>query len=208
MGACSKVVPPRGTTLALLDRETRPLHADADSGWQRLMQDNGTRDDYVHQLTVTYGFEMPFEVACAYTPALSQLIDLRGRSRSPLIVQDLMMLGHTAEEVKAIRCTSLGPFQDAAEALAWLYVVERPTLRHADLHEHLTSRFVDLLRATSYLRAYEGTVNKRRAELGIALDQLCVSDKVCRRVTEAAHAAFSALIDWQRRTSPTLRSVG
>jgi heme oxygenase len=183
----------------MLDRETRAFHADVDRGWHRLLQGTDTtREDYVHQLTMTYGFETPFEAACAYTPGLSQLIDLRGRSRSSLIAQDLLMLGQAAEDVRAIRCAELAPFQDAAEALAWLYVVERPTLLYAEVHEELTSRFVDLLRATSYLRAYEGTVSKRWSELGIALDQLCVSDKVCRRVLEAARGAFGALVDWQR----------
>src|SRR4051794_4517693 len=69
-----------GTTLALLDRETRGLHAEADRGCHRLLRDGANRDDYVHQLTVTYGFEVPFEAACSYTPGLGQLIDLRGRA--------------------------------------------------------------------------------------------------------------------------------
>jgi heme oxygenase len=102
----------------------------------------------------------------------------------------------------------VAPFQDAAEALAWTYVVERPTLIHGDVREELTSRFVDLARATSYLGAYEGTASKRWAELGIALDQLCVSEKVCMRVIEAARAAFRALIAWHGTSDPALRSVG
>jgi heme oxygenase len=118
------------------------------------------------------------------------------------------MLGQAAEDVKAIRCAELAPFQDAAEALAWLYVVERPTSLYAAVHEELTSRFVDLMRSTSYLRAYEGTVSKRWSELGIALDPLCISDKVCKRVTEAARTAFGTLADWQRSSGPALRSVG
>ena len=89
-----------------------------------------------------------------------------------------------------------------------MYVVERPTLIYQDIRDELVSRFVDLARATTYLGAYEGAVSKRRAELGIALDLLCVSDKVCKRVIEAADAAFHALIEWQRTSHPTLRSVG
>jgi len=192
----------------MLDRETRAFHAATDRSWQRLLQGDTTRDDYVHQLIVAYGFEGPFETACAYTPGLSQLIDLRGRSRSTLIAQDLLMLGRAPDDVKAIHWAELAPFQDPAEALGWLYVVERPTLFYAEVHEELTSRFVDLARATSYLRAYEGTVSKRWSELGIALDQLCVSDKVCKRVTEAARTAFGVLVDWPRSRNPALRCVG
>lgn len=202
-------MPSGGTTLALLDRETRALHVEADRGWGRLLRDSSTtRDDYLHQLTVTYGFESAYEAACSYTPGVGQAIDLRGRWRAGLIAQDLLALGCTAHDVEAMRCYSLPPFQDAAEALAWMYVVERPTAVHEDVRDELVSRFVDFARATTYLGAYEGAVSKRRAELGIALDQLCVSDKVCKRVIEAARAGFHALIEWQRMSNPTLRIVG
>jgi heme oxygenase len=194
--------------LALLDRETHALHAKADRGWHRLLRGGVNRDDYVHQLTVTYGFEVPFEAACSYTPGLGQLIDLRGRSRSALIAQDLLALGCALDAVKSIPCHALAPFQDPAEALAWMYVVERPTLIYAEVCEELTSRFVDLGHATTYLNAFESSTSKRRSELGIALDLLCVSDRVCKRVTEATHAGFHALIEWQRRNDPMLQSVG
>ena len=113
------LVPSGGTTLALLDRETRALHVEADRGWVRLLRDSSTtRDDYLHQLAVTYGFESNYEAACSYTPGVGQALDLRGRWRSGLIAQDLLTLGCTAHDVEATRCYSLAPFQDAAEALA------------------------------------------------------------------------------------------
>ena len=189
--------------LALLDRETRPLHVEADWGWVRLLRDSSTtRDDYLHQLSLTYGFESAYEAACSYTPGVGQAVDLRARWRSGLIAQDLLALGCTAHDVEASRCYSLAPFQDAAEALAWMYVVERLTSIHEEVRDELVSRFVDLARATTYLSAYEGAVSKRRAELGIALDQLCISDKVCKRVIEAARAGFHALFEWQRTSNP------
>lgn len=202
-------MPSSGTTLALLDRETRAVQAEDDRGWHRLLRDDGaTRDAYVHQLVVTYGFEFPFEVECSHTPGLGQLVDLRRRSRSMLIAQDLLALGHTVDELKAIRRHAFSPFEDAAGALAWMYAVERSTLIHGQVRERLTSRFADLGRATTYLRAFESDVSKRRAELGIALDRLCVSDQVCKRVIEAARAGFHALTEWQRTNDPVLKRVG
>jgi heme oxygenase len=209
VASAALLVPPGGTTLALLDRETRSLHGEVDRGWVRLRRDdNATRDDYLHQLTMTYGFESSYEAACSYTPGVGQAVDLRGRWRSGLLAQDLLALGCTAHDLEAMRCYPLAPFQDAAEALAWMYVVERPTLFHEDVRDELVSRFVDLARATTYLGAYEGAVSKRWAELGIALDLLCVSDKVCKRVVEAAGAGFRALLEWQRTSNPALRNVG
>jgi heme oxygenase len=195
--------------LARLDRETAAFHAEANRGWHRLLHDHAaTRDDYIHQLTVTYGFESAFETACSCTPGLGQVVDLRGRWRSGLVVQDLLALGCPPGDIPLIPCSLMAPFQDAAEALAWMYVVERPTLIHNEIRDELTSRFVDLARAMTYLTAYEGTTSRRRSELGIALDQLCVSDRICRRLIDAARAAFHAMIAWHQRSSLGLRSVG
>jgi heme oxygenase len=195
--------------LALLDRETRSFHAEADRGWHQLMHGGDTtRDDYIDRLIVTYGFESPFDAACSCTPGLTQVIDLRGRWRSGLIPQDLLAMGCVRDEVTKIQCYTMAPFQDAAEALAWMYVVERPTLIYAEIREELTSRFVDLARSTAYLAAYGGYASKRRSELGIALDQLCVAEKVEKRVLEATRAAFQAMIGWQGTNGPALRSVG
>lgn len=194
--------------LARLDREMARIHVEVDQEWYGLLRDrSATRDEYCRQLTVTYGFESPFELACAHTPGLAHAIDLRGRWRAGLIVQDLLALGAAPGDVPEIRCHSQVRFQDPAEALAWMYVVERPTLIHGELRDELTSRFVDLAGATAYLGAYDGTASKRWAELGIALDRACVSDKVCKRVIDAAHAAFGAWSDWRAGSAP-LRSVG
>lgn len=198
-----------GTTLARLDRETAPLHADAERCWRHLMEsDRATRQDYAKQLCVSYGFEAPFEAACAYTPGLSQVIDLRGRARAGLVAQDLLMLGWAPSQITAMHTRDIAPFQDPAEALAWMYVVERPTLMYEAVRQQLTARFTDLVRATTYLSAYEGHTSRRWAELGTALDRLCTSDQVRERVTAAANEAFQVQIEWHRSYSPALRSVG
>jgi heme oxygenase len=197
-----------GTTLAHLDRETAKFHSDADRCWRHLMEsDDAKREDYAKQLCTTYGFEAPFEAACAYTPGLSQTIDLRGRARAGLLAQDLLSLGWKPAEITAMQTRSIAPFQDPAEALAWMYVVERPTLLFEQVRFQLTARFTDLVRATTYLGAYEHQASRKWADLGSALDRLCTSDKVRERVTSAAVDAFEALIAWHRH-SPALRSVG
>jgi len=194
--------------LARLDREMAPLHVEVEREWYGLLRDRSVaREEYGRQLTVTYGFESPFELACSQIPGLAGAIDLRGRWRAGLIVRDLLALGVAPEDVSRIRCHALARFQDAAEALAWMYVVERPTLIYGELRDDLTSRFVDLSHATAYLGAYDGTASRRWAELGIALDRVCISDRVCARVVDAAHAAFRARSDWRAGSAP-LRSVG
>lgn len=198
-----------GTTLARLDRDTAVFHAEADRCWRHLMQSrNATREDYAKQLCMAYGFEAPFEAACAYTPGLSQVIELRGRARAGLIAQDLLMLGWSPTQITAMHTHSLEPFQDPAEALAWMYVVERPTLMFEAVRNEITARFTDLTRATTYLSAFEGCTSRRWSELGTALDRLCTSDKVRDRVLESATHAFESLLMWHRSHGPALRSVG
>lgn len=189
--------------LARLDRDMAPMHVELDREWDRLLRDgSATRDDYRHLLTVTYGFEAPFELACSQTPGLAHAIDLRGRGRAGLIAQDLLALGAAPDDIPEIRCQSLARFHDAAEALGWIYVVERPTLIHGELRDELTGRFVDLARATAYLGAYGGAASRRWAELGIALDRVCVSTRVCERVIGAAHAALRARREWCAGSAP------
>jgi len=200
--------PPSGTMLARLDRETGGHHSESASAWKRLIESNAARDGYARQLTTTYGFEAPYEAACQYTPGLAQTIDLRGRWRSGLIAQDLLALGWTPDEITRLKCRSVAPFQDAAEALGWMYVVERATLFHVDVRDALVERFVDLGRACSYLGAYERSVSRRWSELGIAIDRLCTSQRVAHRVVDAAREALAATCEWQRASEPLLRSVG
>jgi len=198
-----------GTMLARLDRETGEHHADSVRGWTRLVDgDQVARDEYIRQLVMTYGFEAPYEAACQYTPGLAQTIDLRGRWRSGLIAQDLLALGWKPDEITRVRCHSVSPFQDAAEALGWMYAVERATLCHLDVRDELVSRFVDLSRACAYLGAYERAVSRRWSELGVAIDQLAASRRVSDRILAAACEAFAKLREWHRVSEPMLRSVG
>jgi heme oxygenase len=204
------VVQAGGTMLARLDREMAPDHVEVEQEWHQLLRDRSTTvDDYCRQLAVTYGFESPVEIACSHTPGLAHAIDLRGHWRAGLIVQDLLALGMAPEDVANLPCQALARFADPAEALAWMYIVERPALIHDKLRDELARRFAAqrLSRATAYLGAYGGAASKRWAELGIALDRVCVSDAVCRRVIDAAHAALCARRDWRAGSEP-LRSVG
>ena len=194
--------------LARLDREMGAHHSELVRGWTRLLNSNLAREDYVHQLATTYGFEAPYEAACQYTPGLVQVVDLRGRWRSGLIAQDLLTLGWTPDEITKVKCRSASPFQDAAEALGWMYIVERATLFHLDVRDALAERYVDLSRASAYLAAYERSVSRRWGELGIALDRLATSQGVAHRIVDAAKNAFAALREWERASAPGLRSVG
>jgi heme oxygenase (biliverdin-IX-beta and delta-forming) len=117
--------------LARLDMETRDQHAEVDGYWLDLMASAVTREQYKTLLMRIYGFEAPIECALAYTPHLV-VADRRERTRSGLVVQDLLALGITPGKVTALpQCPAIASFADPAEALGWKYVIERPTQLHS-----------------------------------------------------------------------------
>ena len=134
-----------------LDLETRDRHADVDGYWLDLMASGVTRDQYKSVLMRIYGFEAPLESALVYTPHLV-VADRRERTRSGLIVQDLLALGITPGKITALpQCAGIVPFEDPEEALGWKYVIERPTQLHSAIKRNVLSRVPEVANACAYL---------------------------------------------------------
>jgi heme oxygenase len=186
--------------LARLNIETSAHHAAADVTWRSLLEAaEPTRIEYARRLVATYGFEAPLEAALAYTPGLRAAIDVRARFRAGLVAQDLLVLGLTPSEVAQLpECFPMAPFGSVIEALGWMYVVERSTLLHADVRQHLVSCLPEIARATSYLDAYRDVAGARWLELGHALDEVARGDRERDALVAAAHAGFRCLTAWNR----------
>jgi len=182
--------------LTRLQLETRALHPEADAPWVDLMSSQATRDDYVATLLRTYGFEAPIEAAVALTPGMSAVLPLRQRARSGFIVQDLLSLGFTPSRIARLpQCSQIVPFRDVAEALGWMYVVERATLLHDTVRRALESRLP--LQSFSYLSAYDGAVGQRWQDFGHALDYVTLThDNGAAQIVAAARVAFAAQHGW------------
>lgn len=153
------------------------------------------RARYQALLVLAYGFEAPLDSAFRYTPGLSTLVDLRSRARTGLLAQDLMRLGLTGSQIAQLpqRFTT---FSTTAEALGWLYVVERATLVQGSARRHLIQRLPELTCATSYLQAYDGVTSLRWSELGAAFDAVATAPSVTRQLIRAATDGFRAMRDW------------
>jgi heme oxygenase len=181
--------------------ETRVMHPEADSPWVELMSIEVTRERYIETLIATYGFEAPIESAVALTPGVGAFLPLRPRARSGFIVQDLLGLGFSPSRIARLpQCCHVVPFRDAAEALGWMYVVERATLLHETVRHHLQARLPNI-RAWSYLSAYEGIAGKRWQELGQALDLVAQGDRG-DQIIAAAKAALTTLHQWLASEEP------
>jgi heme oxygenase len=191
--------------LSALDAATRDCHPAADAPWQALLRRELAAQDYQDHLVAVYGFEAPVEAALALTPRLGLLTDLRARARASWIVQDLLGLGlRPAKLARLPQCAAILPFRDPAEALGWLYVVERSSLNH-DAFAHAVARALpDAPLAYLSTRGFEA----RHVALSAALERAAVDIPSRDRVIAAAREAFDAQRTWfegdVRLSSPNL----
>lgn len=179
--------------LARLKRETFVHHAAADSDRLSLLSADGRT--YVSQVSRIFGFEWPFETALATTPDIADVCEVRARTKIRLLKSDLGGLGVLAtSDVPRFR---MSPFRHVAEALGWLYVVERNSLLHGVIHRHLSNRLPEQLRAGgSYVAFYERAAHQSWRKLGIALDLAACSAQLADRIVASANDAFRAQRHW------------
>jgi heme oxygenase len=190
-----------------LDTETRPLHAAADAAWRSLLVEDVTQTTYAAQLARVYGFEGPLEAAFAYTPNIATVIDVRRRMRSGFLAQDLLALDLQASLVATLPCLAIAPFAHAADALGWMYVVERATPLHGEVRDYLILRLPRVERACTYLSAYDSTIGSRRIELGDALDRVAGKGETLDRILVAAVDALCCATDWYCHHRSSMRHV-
>lgn len=183
-------------TLMRLDLETRPYHPAADASWRALLVDDVSEEDYAAQLARACGFEGPIEAALAYTPGLRSVMNVRRRQRSGLVAEDLLALGLEPAEIARLPVLSIAPFATPRQALGWLYVVERMTVVHAIVREHLLAYLPHASRALTYLSAHEASLGSRWLDLAAALERVAPNEVALDEVVVAALAGFRCAIDW------------
>ena len=195
-------------TLTRLDARTKSHHASADRPWLQLMTADVRRHDYVRQLVIAYGFEAPLEAALAYTIDLTDLVSLRERTRAGKLAQDLLALGISPARLTQLpQCISITPFRDPAEALGWMYVVERATLLHDSVRRSVIARVPEAKHATTYLDAC-GAAHRRLHGFAKTLGSYAQSQDRFERVAVAAERAFTQWLTWNEQSQLEVRSAG
>jgi heme oxygenase len=181
-----------------LSAETKRHHADADSDFDVLFLQDTTTANYLVFLMRVYGFEVPLETALATTPNLELMLDLSERRKTQFLVEDVQALGLTARDLDQLpQCLAIPQFRGAAEALGWMYVVERATLAHAVIRRHLLTRLPrEMATASQYLRSYEGVLGSRWRSFGVVLDDVARQPAIADRIVTAANEAFRAQRRW------------
>jgi heme oxygenase len=135
------------------------------------------------------------------------MLDLRQRARAGLIAQDLMRLGMRPSAVAELPlCLTVPQFRGTAEALGWMYVVERGALAHAVIRRHLMTCLPDaMVTASAYLQSAGGLLGTRWRQFGAALDEVAAHPAVADRIVASANEAFRCHRRWvlqEHRTVP------
>lgn len=178
--------------LALLAHETRSQAA-GDTSRLSLLAGAVTAARYRSFLGQVYCFEAPIESAIARTADLD-LRPLEAHLKVPHLEADLEALGIRTRPVGAP--STLG-FESAADALGWLYVLQRNTLLHGQLHRHLERRLPAEARlAGRYLSALEGTAGAQLRALGAMLDATARQTRTADRIVAAAKEAWRCQRQW------------
>lgn len=174
--------------------ETTIHHAAADEDRLTAL-DVETVDDYIAVLTRIYGFEVEVEAALAKVADLDAGF-VRDRAKSARLYQDLVVLGLTPEDIIPVPKMSTISIRSAAQALGWMFVLERHTLLSGLIRRHVVRALGEqILPATAYLAAYGDTPGARFRAFGAALCAYAHTYPPASIVL-AANEAFRAQRQW------------
>lgn len=186
--------------LERLDLETKVFHGTADSGRVALLG-NPSRARYADHLAKIYAFEAPAEDRWIRTPGLDSVIDVAPRLFAPLLANDLGTLGRFPDVVPT------GAFRGVAQALGWMYVVERGRLMNSMLHRHLVRRLpFESSVAGSYM-AGSGSLGLRWQQLGMALDSVARDTTMVAQIINGALEAFRMMRHRRPTNEPATKAA-
>jgi heme oxygenase len=193
--------------LGRLNRETQHHHAVADNDRLAMLSASATPTLYASCLSRVHGFEAPLEAALLMTDSVEQWLDLRDRSHLKLLRSDLRALG-IGDPNQLPRCSTVFPFRHPAEALGWIYVVERNTLLHGVIERGLRNFMPEVLKsAGSYLSCHQRSTGQRLRDLGMAMDRIAKDGMCAERIVSAARTAFRAQHGWYDVAIPPRQRV-
>lgn len=166
--------------------------------------DATTRDRYGELLAQIYAFEAPIEAALLAQPDIDREL-VRGHIKCHRLADDLAQLRISARELAPVERLQLA---DGAEALGWLYVLDRNTLLHGLVLRYLVDLAPEVVHgAGRYLSAFEGRAGRMQRELSDALEAAAARPGTAERIVSAANEAFRAQRQWYRAPLPVKRAA-
>jgi heme oxygenase (biliverdin-IX-beta and delta-forming) len=159
-----------------------------------------TGEDYRRLLVRFYGFYLPHEAQLRFfASALDTYhIELGARLKSDKIRDDLLCLGMSAEEIRAIgTCVELPELRTSAHALGSLYVLEGSTLGSQIIARALNERIaVNMMSAMRFLSGYGPSTGAMWRAFVSALDAAWLDPAGFAAAHESAVHTFESLERW------------
>ncbi|MBV8757284.1 MAG: hypothetical protein JO257_08425, partial [Deltaproteobacteria bacterium] len=121
------------------------------------------------------------------TPGLDAVIDIAPRLFAPVLEKDLATLGRFPDLYET---TS---FKGVAQALGWMYVVERGRLMNGMLHRHLMRRLPFESSIAGTYMAGSSALGLRWQQLASALDGVSKNPLMVTQVVNGALEAFRVM---------------
>lgn len=193
-------------TLARLRADTALLHRRVESDLD-LFGPRPSWLDYRLYLFRMYGFHAPLEAALGgLVRALVDVVpDAALRTNKlALLAQDLVALGVDRRDLGQLPRIAITGFDDVAEALGWMYVLEALTVDGSRLAAHLGAHLpLEIETASAYLRCYGSQVVPRWDAFADQVEQFAAADPArVERVVAAACEGFARLHRWLRPSVP------
>ena len=193
--------------LSRLIAESRMHQSVADADGLELVAGEPGDARYLTYLLKRYGFEAPLESALSVAPGITEVIDLQARSKTTLLVHDLVSMGVPLARILEIPHAHISAFRDLRTALGWLYVSERSAATHNIVVRELVRRAPSLERSTRCFVDYDGLAG--REALNRALDAVARTSADELAIVDGALHAFDHQHRWlcPQRPSTTMLAV-
>jgi heme oxygenase len=184
--------------LVRLGLETSQHHAPADEDRLAALSITSLAE-YRAFLVRVFGFEAPIEDAIHKLRHL-ELRFVRDRARTPLLESDLVALGMSKTLVAETPRSTAISIRTVADALGWMFVLERQTLL-AGLIRRQLQQTLGQATPTAYLGAYGDSPGARFRDLGTRIGNLAHVHTPAA-IVDAANTAFRAQRQWYCQKDP------
>ncbi len=189
--------------LKKLRTQTAPYHANLEEAGlsSRLMDAGLTIETYRNILIAFYGFIIPAETNY-YSNPLTIFPSLSQYKRGDLVRQDLLFLGLSENELNNLPQYTGAPFQNEAEIVGCLYVLEGSKLGGQMISRHLRDKLKFINEeGTMFFSAHGAETGRYWKEFIDSLCSYAVDTMQEEEIIEGAKQTFSGFGEWLKTTT-------
>lgn len=191
--------------MAKLKAETGALHREIEQVVP-LMRPTLNRLAYRSYLARLLGYLRPLEERLArFSEGLrGHGVDFEARRKTPLVMQDLLFLGHDAQQLESVpSCAHLPPANSLAEAFGCLYVLEGSTLGGQVILRTLGPRLsLTSIEGLAFLTGYAEQTGTSWRAFAEAVGQFDAHGCDRAAVVRGARETFATQLEWFAGESP------